>query len=54
MSINENEINDCLNTDVNKCNICYNKYACIKRVYSSIKGYDYSSEYSYDCYDYEY
>lgn len=50
MSVNENEINDCLNTDVNTCNICCNKYTCEKRVFSSIKDYDYS----YDCYDYEY
>lgn len=38
-------INECLNIGVNTCD---------KRVFSSIKEYDYSSEYSYDCYDYEY
>lgn len=51
-------INECLNIGVNTCNICYNKHTCDKRVFSSIKEYDYSNEYnyeySYDCYDYEY
>lgn len=47
-------INECLNIGVNTCNICYNKHTCDKRVFSSIKEFDYNSEYSYDCYDYEY
>lgn len=47
-------VNECLNIDVNICKMCYNKYICEKRVFSSIKEYNYSDEYSYDCYEYEY